>query len=545
MSSAIQFQQQKELENAVRELQSFMDITAVTLHEAETAGKRGYILTIILREDSQQIASEMYDWADKVLKKYPSVPYVIINLWDVLHRLKNGSLYYLKWYLSNISLFKNEEFDFKIKKDIPTVSVLLKKAVKKNNGLLAKAESLRRGSQHYEGTNNHYMALYTIHQAVNLLFGIIGELVRGKSHSNHYTLDHLNKIKDYAPVLNQVFNDDDAKDKEITDLLDKARIEFPYEGNTKIKKDKIKEAQKKLNRILKETKKIFQDQLSYCEGKSIFFIEPKQNPEILNDAVIDYEKIVSDTVTSYLKTEAVYCFGAAEKSIKHFYLLVLVKEGKINAVHDLADIIKSRTKEQCTATLLIHHTSELKTATGDQKYFFLNVIKNGKALFKKESAVLEFGDLPVRSITSAKEYLCYRNTVVNYMESWQGDYEWACYAPLKGLMLHTMAEQICLGMIRLFMGYSPNHFALSYLLEICDHFNAEISSYFPRVTEQDRNLFMILSRSYASLRYSGADTFSEEDMNLLQDRYNDFAGFCYTVVKDELARAENLISAEL
>ncbi|KUJ63876.1 hypothetical protein AR687_01425 [Flavobacteriaceae bacterium CRH] len=545
MSSAIQFQDQKELENAVRELQSFMDITAVTLHEAQTAGKRGYILTIILREDSQQIASEMYDWADKVLKKYPSVPYVIINLWDVLHRLKHGSLYYLKWYLSNISLFKNEEFDFKITKDIPTVSVLLKKAVKKNSGLLAKAESLRRGSQHYEGTNNHYMALYTIHQAVNLLFDIIGELVMGKSHSNHYTLDHLNTIKEYAPILKQVFNTDFDKDKEITDSLDRARIEFPYGGKTKIKKDRVKEAQKKLYRILKETKKIFQEQLSYCEEKSVFFIEPKQNPQILNDPVIDYEKLVSDTVTSYLKTEAVYCFGTAQKRVKHFYLLVLVKESKVNAVHDLADIIKSRTKEQCTATLLIHHISELKSATGDQKYFFLNIIKNGKALFKKESAVPEFGDLPVRSITSAKEYLCYRNTVVNNMEKWQEDYEWACYAPLKSLMLHTMAEQICLGMIRLFMGYSPNHFSLSYLLEICDHFNPEISSYFPRVTEQDRNLFMILSRSYASLRYSGADTFSELDMNLLQDRYNDFAGFCTGVVQDELRRTEKLMSAEL
>ncbi|PXY43193.1 hypothetical protein [Flavobacterium hydrophilum] len=545
MSSVIQFQDQKELENAVRELQSFMDITAVTLHEAETAGKRGYIFTIILREDSQQIASEMYDWADKVLKKYPSVPYVIINLWDVLHRLKHGSLYYLKWYLSNISLFKNEEFDFKITKDIPTVSVLLKKAVKKNRGLLAKAESLRRGSQHYEGTNNHYMALYTIHQAVNLLFGIIGELVMGKSHSNHYTLDHLNTIKEYAPILKQVFNTDHDKDKEIADLLDRARIEFPYGGKTKIKKDRVKQAQKKLYRILKETKKIFQDQLSYCEEKSVFFIEPKQNPEILNDAVIDYEKIVSDTVTSYLKTEAVYCFGTVEKRVKYFYLLVLVKESKANAVHDLADIIKSRTKEHCTATLLIHHISELKSATGDQKYFFLNIIKNGKALFKKESAVLELGDLPVRSVTSAKEYLCYRNIVVNNMERWQEDYEWACYAPLKGLMLHTMTEQICLGMIRLFMGYSPNHFSLSYLLEICDHFNPEISSYFPRDTEQDRNLFTILSRSFASLRYSGADTFSELDMNLLQDRYNDFAGFCTGVVQDELRRTENLISAEL
>jgi hypothetical protein len=545
MSSAIQFQDQKELENAVRELQSFMDITAVTLHEAETEGRRGYILTIILREDSQQIASEMYDWADKVLKKYPSVPYVIINLWDVLHRLKHGSLYYLKWYLSNISLFKNEEFDFKIKKDIPTVSVLLKKAIKKNSGLLAKAESLRRGSQHYEGTNNHYMALYTIHQAVNLLFGIIGELVMGKSHSNHYTLEHLNTIKDYAPILKQVFNSNHDKDKEITNLLDRARIEFPYGGKTKIKKDRVKEAQKKLYRILKETKKIFQDQLSYCEEKSNLFIEPKQNTDTLNDGIIDYEKIVSDTVMSYLKTEAVYCFGTAEKKVRHFYLLVLVKESKVNAVHDLADIIKSRTKEQCTATLLIHHISELKSATGDQKYFFLNVIKNGKALFKKESAVPEFGDLPVRSIISAKEYLCYRNIVVNNMEKWQEDYEWACYAPLKGLMLHTMAEQICLGMIRLFMGYSPNHFSLSYLLEICDHFNPEISSYFPRVTEQDRNLFTILSRSYAQLRYSGADTFSELDMNLLQDRYNDFAGFCTGVVQDELRRTENLISVEL
>jgi hypothetical protein len=541
--SEIQFQKQKEVENAVRELQSFMDITAITLHEAETAGKRGCILTIILREDSQQIASEIYDWADKVLKKYPSVPYVIINIWDVLHRLKHGSLYYLKWYLSNISLFKNEEFDFKIKKDIPPVSVLLKKAVKKNNGLLAKVESLRRGSQHYEGTNNHPMALYTIHQAVNLLFGLIGELVMGRSHSINYTLDHLSTINEYAPVLNQVFSAD--KDKEIADLLDRARIEFPYGGKTKIKKDRVKEAQKKLYCILKETKKIFQDQLSYCEEKSILFIEPKQNSEILNDAVIDYEKLVIDTVTSYLKTEAVYCFGTAEKKVRHFYLLVLVKESKVNAVHDLADIIKSRTKEKCTATILIHNISELKTATGDQKFFFLNVIKNGKALFKKESAVPEFGDLPVRSITSAKEYLCYRNIVVNNMEKWQEDYEWACYAPLKGLMLHTMTEQICIGMIRLFMGYSPNHFSLSYLLEICDHFNPEISSYFPRVTEQDRNLFTILSRSYASLRYSGADTFSELDMNLLQDRYNDFAGFCTGVVKDELRRTENLISVEL
>ncbi|MFD2938510.1 hypothetical protein [Flavobacterium notoginsengisoli] len=543
--SEIQFQKQKELENAVRELQSFIDITAVTLHQAETAGKNGYILTIILREDSQQIASEMYAWADKVLKKYPSVPYVIINLWDVLHRLKNGNLYYLKWYVSSISLFKNDEFDFKIKKDIPPVSALLKKAVKKYNQHSAEAESLRRGSQHYEGTNNHGLALYTIHQAINLLFGCIGELVMGKKHSEYYIFHHLSIIIDFAPVMAKIFDAENKNDLEIAKLMDEARINFPYSGDLKIKKDKVKVAQKKLSQILKEAKKIFQEQLSYCEQKAVSFSEPEKLEEQPETEICDFEKIISTAVTAYLKTEALYCFNKVQASALHYYLLVFVSENKANAVHDLAGIIKSRTKEKCTATLLIHTISEFHNATGDQKHFFSDIVLNGTLLFKVESAVLEAKCLPLRNMSSAKEYLSYRNIIVNNMESWQEDYDWACYAPLKALMLHTIAEQICLGMIRLFMGYSPNHFSLSYLLEICGHFNPEISSCFPRVTEQDRNLFTILNRSYASLRYSGADTFLEKDMELLQDRCNDFGSFCTAVVKDELARIENLISAEL
>lgn len=541
--NAVQIQKQKELENAVRELQSFMDITAVTLHEAQTAGRNGHILTIILREETDQIASEMYVWADKVLNKYLVLPYIIINIADILHRLKNGSVYYLKWYLSNIILFKNEEFDFKTKKDIPPVSALLKKGVKKCNQHSSKAESLRRGSQHYEGTNNHPLALYTIHQTINLLFGYIGELVMGKLHSDYYILRHLNTIKDFAPVLTKIFDADNKSDMEIAKLMDEARINFPFSGVVKIKKDKVKEAQKKLNQILKEAKKIFQEQLSYCEQKAGYFSIPNDIEES-TDTVIDYEKIIIDTVALYLKTEAIYCFGKVQTSVKHYYLLIFTSENKTNAVHDLAGIIRSRTKEKCSATLLIHTLSEFQTATADQKHFFMNAILNGIPLFKKDSAFFEVKSLQVRSLSSAKEYLSYRNIIVNNMESWQEDYEWACYAPLKALMLHTMTEQMCLGMLRFFTGYSPNHFSLSYLLELCCYFNSEISAFFPRITEQDRNLFTLLSRSYPSLRYSGEDTFSEEDMNLLQNRYNDFAHFCTSLVKDELERIENLSAVE-
>ncbi len=542
--SAVQIQKHKELENAVRELQSFMDITAVTLHEAQTAGRNGHILTIILKEESDQIASEMYVWADKVLNKYEPESYIIINIGDVVHRLKNGNLYYLKWYLSNITLFKDEKFDFKIRKDIPPVSELLKKAVKKCNKHSAKAESLRRGAQHYEGTNNHGLALYTIHQTINLLFGYIGELVMGKEHSDYYILRHLKIIKDFAPVLAKIFDAENSSDLEIAKLMDEARINFPYSGKVKIKKDKVKEAQKKLGQILKEAKKIFQEQLSYCEQKAVTFSDPKKTKEQQGSEICDYEKIISTAVTSYLKTEAIYCFDKANSSVMHYYLLIFASENKTNAVHDLAGIIRSRSKENCNATLLIHSIAEFNNATGDQKYFFTHIILNGTLLFKKDSVVLQAESLPLRSLSPAKEYLTYRNIIVNNMESWQEDYEWACYAPLKALMLHTMTEQICLGMLRFFTGYSPNHFSLSYLLELCCCFNEEISKFFPRITEQDRNLFTLLSRSYASLRYSGEDTFSEEDMNLLQDRYNDFARFCTSLVKNELERIESFIAVE-
>lgn len=48
--STNQLPEQKELESAIAELLVIMDITAVSLHETNTAGKSGSTLTIILEE---------------------------------------------------------------------------------------------------------------------------------------------------------------------------------------------------------------------------------------------------------------------------------------------------------------------------------------------------------------------------------------------------------------------------------------------------------------------------------------------------------------
>ncbi|WP_281227925.1 hypothetical protein [Flavobacterium aquiphilum] len=538
---AIQFPQQKEMEAAISELRSFMDITAVTLHEANVAGKSGYILTIILEENSNQIACEMYDWADKIFKRHLEITYRIVNILDVQDYLKNGNLYYVKWYLSKVVLFKNGEFNFKIQNGLPKTNELLSKAEKKNIEFIAKAESLKRGAQHYEGTNNHQMALYTIHQAISLLFHIVGELTMGKPHVNPSLLHHLNLVKNFAPILNTVLNGNNAEDKFMMELLDKVNSNFPFKAKTRIKKETVKAVHKKLHNLLKTTKKIYQTQLSYCQERIVGFIEPKKGKANLEEIVVNDEAVITNAITSYLKTEAIYCFNNGQTKPNHFYLLIFTQKLKDNAVHDLADIIKSKTDGRCTATLLIHPFTELKTKQPDQLYFFLNVKKKGKVLFRaKQTDLISLNQTLNRDYKESKDYLQYRNIIVNNMRGWQDDYEWACYSPLKGVMLHYIIEQICLGMIRLFMGYFPNHFALSYLLEICDYINPKASIFFSRLTEQDRNLFQVLSRSYPTLRYCSTDSFSDKDMDLLEERCNDFAQFANNIVKTELERIEKL-----
>ncbi|MEO5777271.1 MAG: hypothetical protein ABIQ27_10210 [Flavobacterium sp.] len=39
-------------------------------------------------------------------------------------------------------------------------------------------------------------------------------------------------------------------------------------------------------------------------------------------------------------------------------------------------------------------------------------------------------------------------------------------------LLNTAATQLAMGLLRVFLGYTPNEFGLKYLLQLCGHFTA-------------------------------------------------------------------------
>ena len=541
---AIEFAQKKEVEAAVADLRVFMDLAAVTLHEANTAGKEGYILTLLLSEEGEGIAYEMYDWTDKVLAKHVDISYRIINIRDVIEYLKKGNLYYIKWYLGHTYLFRTEEAESKLKQGTFNLRKLLEKSVNSFTGWLSRAQALQRGAQHYAGTNNHQLALYTIYQATIFLFGIGGKLVAGKGYTATIW-SQQQALKSFAPLLVKLFDKGNAEDCKVADLLHKANRDFPYFGNEKVKKELVTAAYKKLQLLLKLVRNIYKQHLAYCEAKLLTYTEPIADPT--EATALSFEEMISKVITRYLKTAAIFCFGKREGATTHFYLLVLENEHKENAVHDLADIIKSKTKGQCSATLIIHDVTEISLAKGEQRRFFLNVIATGKALYRREGVneLTLVEQVPPRDYKQAISYLQNRNLIVNQISEWQGEYEWANYSPLKAVMLHHIVEQVCLGMLKLFLGYTPNHFALGYLLELCEYFAPAAGKFFPRNSDEDKRLFKNLSRYSWTLRYSGDDDVDFEAMSLLQTRCNDFADYAQEVIQRELKRIQDDNAVEL
>jgi len=560
---AIVIPPEKEFEALINDLRVLMDVTAVTLHESNTAGKTGDILTIVMEGNFYEIASEMYDRAEKLFERHSvQLPYKIVDSADVIHKLKDGNLYYLKWYLTGRPLFKNDAAFTKMIEKLPAAQSVFLKATKHVLQMFGKADAMSRGAQHYMGTNSHQLALLTIHQNIILLFGIVGELISGKAYSGKSINDQQGITEEFAPAFNKLFDRSIPAEAELVELLHTVTRSFPYTGNIKIKKESVITAYKKMQWMLKETRKVYNEQHSSCEVALTTFQEAAREKPLklsdTNDENTALDQIIR-IITKAIKTEAIYCFGKNQavlpkdslageekKGNINFYLLVFEDGLTPNTAHDLAGKIRSKSKGRYTVTLLIHNVAELETEQADQKYFFDKVISSGQQLYlnPEHQTIPNSVMPPQRNLAPAVEYLHYRNTIANILLEHVADGYDSSYTHLTGILLHHVVEQACLAMIRLFLGYSPNYFSISYLLEICEHFSPEIANFFPTRTESDLRILKQLSRQPWTLRYSGKDSVSTDEMELLEGRCNDFVAYVHTLVNKALEDMQGMDKSE-
>ena len=275
----------------------------------------------------------------------------------------------------------------------------------------------------------------------------------------------------------------------------------------------------------------------------------------MNAIEFSQQKELKEVITDHIKTSAIYCFGRQETTYRssrkiypdkeqqkehiHLYLLVLVHETKENAGSDISDKIKTKTQGALTATVLIHHVQSLKDLCQDQQFFFWQIMQNAELLFQDISKppYLNINETPKRNLKSTSHYIAWRNNNVATIWGWvYNDDDASSSDEVKMSALHQIVEQICLSLIRVFIGYTPNHFALENLFNLCEYFTTITTDFFPRQTQEDKSIFKLLRQQPNTLRFSKTNDVDYLYYQVVEERCKNFKNQAEILIQNEINR---------
>lgn len=252
-----------------------------------------------------------------------------------------------------------------------------------------------------------------------------------------------------------------------------------------------------------------------------------------------------------------YCFGIHHKNKMysnalsneviakqhtHYYMLVYSMDNKANAVADLSDIIRKKSKGQYTVTLFIHLATTVRQLTPEKSYFFYHAMNKGINLYEHERVppCISFKEEPQRNVAYIKAYWRNRNRVSEVFLESQGMVDGMDTEPIQEAMMQVAMENIALALIDTFLGYRPIHFHLGYLFDICNLFCSLARDIFPRNTEEEIKLFELLSKHISKLRSANLGAIDFLHTELLQRRCRLFQEKATVLIEEEIERLEKL-----
>lgn len=282
--------------------------------------------------------------------------------------------------------------------------------------------------------------------------------------------------------------------------------------------------------------------------------EEKKEDDFSEDKGLQF---IKSFLLDNLKLSGLYCFGIHHKNkmysnalsdeVKarqqtHYYLLVFSIDGKENAVADLSDIIKKKSKGQYTVTLLIHKATTVRQLTPERSYFFYQVMSKGLNLYEHETVppCIAFDEAPERNVAYIKSYWRNRNRVSEVFLESQGMVDGIDTEPIQEAMMQIAMENTALALIDTFLGYRPVHFHLGYLFDLCDLFCTLPRDIFPRNTEEEIKLFELLAKHISKLRSAHMGAMNFLHTELLQKRCRLFQEKATVLIEKEIQRLENI-----
>jgi HEPN domain-containing protein len=310
--------------------------------------------------------------------------------------------------------------------------------------------------------------------------------------------------------------------------LDDAYLAVRYENSYQINKLDLSALRVKASEVKLAAFKTYQ-QLLTSFRKCTETSSPRQTS---NDAGIEIVVQIQDIsrfevpsslinqITGALLVESIFCFGkrvfsktcTSTFSIAevdqthevHYDLLIITSAEPVNNLADLQSIINADTESGCSVLLLAYSVESATRAIRLNNRFFQRSMHHSAQIYRKQGCIQ----------LDAMQDSNLANTSLNCDLNWKQRYFraeafidaaeciWIDQDETVVLSLIGQAvEQICLGLIYVFLGYRPKQHSLHHLVDLCSNFTQEVDHIFPRHTEQDKNIFSVLSKSSSTARF--------------------------------------------
>lgn len=180
-------------------------------------------------------------------------------------------------------------------------------------------------------------------------------------------------------------------------------------------------------------------------------------------------------------TQASALLSCAEASVdrSRFYIVVFTNVSGDGLHEKVSRNVSENSRGTMAVTLLLHKLKSLRAPAADMRWFYERVLHLGYRLeTTSEIPYLKNDFASRRDYEAASSYWYKCESVASlYVESAMAGNR--LDVELVKLSLLTQAMQYCaLGLIRVFMGYTPTNYSLRYLLDLCGHFTTLPSDIF-------------------------------------------------------------------
>lgn len=538
------------------------------------------LITILLDKEQGFVERELYPAASAVFQNYPEFAFALFSCDYAEDALRKGSLYFLQHCTLGKFAYSNCEIGHPVYPEEAVVMLSVRRARK-----LFKRSTERINSTLYDFSRcleyeNLTEAFYILHRALELLFKQAAILLKGKAIVSKSIALQQDNLRMHAPEMGSLFDPANEAEQELMAMLDDNYWNFKRKRRLSgLPKNEARAVVEKVQLMQAFVKKRFEGAASNCER-----ILKKENAEgppekeceeevHKNDDQVEIEKrgtagqnsvtegyegdqaMIVQAITSRAQTHAIYCFaersavftskgiGSCEnqEETRYYYLLVLVKTIPNNAQADIAYAISHRSGGQCKATLLLHTVKSVRSDKAGQKLFFQNAIGSGALFFENGNGMLalSIAQAPAGDTEKLREYWRNRKIIALALLEAECTIENDSVDQLKVSMLHQAVEQLCLGLIYVFLGYRPNHFALGYLFDLCDLFTPLASDVFPRKAQEEAAIFKELGRHASQLRHSSLKFQYGNNTMLLERRCRAFYESAVQLGESKMERHAN------